>query len=114
MKWPFRRRQAEVLDIPARVAYAVALGFLRAGGVLTLREYVKLAPGLQQAFQEAGRAFRAEMACAVARASLGPLGFAEVQRCFDEGSTPPEALIGEAILDGRMHLALSDTPQGVR
>lgn len=111
MIWPFhRRRPPQEVAIDPEDAYAYALGFLRAGGVLSLDDYLRLAPGVRTAFQRAGTALRAEAACAVARALSGPAGFAEIASHFDP-EVAPEGVIGEALLDEHMRREMAGVPR---
>lgn len=89
--WPFQRRQTP------EASPEVLLGFVRAGGALSMREWLALDPETREVLAAAGDAVRARLALDVALAVSGPEGAAQVSRAIDGGDQADEASIVQAL-----------------
>lgn len=94
--WPFQRRSDPA---PVEVSPEALVAFLRAGGVVSMAEWVALDLATQAALERAGTALWAERALAIASCLVG--GAAEVARAVDGGAAEDDAR-----LDARMTKAL--------
>lgn len=84
--WPFHRRQSAA---PVEVSQDGLVAFLRAGGVVSMAEWVALDPATQAALERAGTALWAERALALASCLAG--GASEVARVVDGGQAEEDA-----------------------
>lgn len=83
---PAPRRRRKV----AEASPEVLLGFVRAGGTLTMREWLRLDEATREVLAAAGDAVRARLALDIAAAVSGPAGAAEVSRAIDGGEAADE------------------------
>lgn len=84
--WPFHRRSDPA---PVEVSPESLVAFLRAGGVVSMAEWVTLDPATQAALERAGTALWAERALALASCLAG--GAADVARVVDGGAAEEDA-----------------------
>ena len=85
-----------------RIAPASLTAFVRAGGAVSLREWLRLDPSIQAALERAGTEVRAEFALAVATALSGEAGAMAVAGQADPRATDDVAM--ERALDVSMRL----------
>lgn len=95
--WPWRKRSTlqSILEAPggdgdlSPDAFELVVEswklFLRAGGVLTPEAYGTLPAAVRGAIAVAGDKVALERACAIAKASSGPEGYAQVLAQVDDG-----------------------------
>lgn len=80
---------------PSEIAPEALRAFLRAGGVISLSEWLDMDEATQAALERAGSAVRGEFALAVAACLSG--GHEEVARMVDGGEAADEAAMARAL-----------------
>lgn len=79
--------------VTTEVTQEALQGFLRAGGVVSLAEWLSLDGATQEALERAGSAVRAELVLAIAAAVRSPDGAAAVARVVDGGRAEEDARV---------------------
>jgi len=87
----FKRQVTEIGEQELR-------GFLRAGGVISLREWMAMDDDTKVAFERAGTAVTAELALALAACLSG--GHEEIAAVVDGGEAASEAALARALTKG--------------